>query len=198
MATALLSRMAETAVDTAGLSPAISGAERWYAVYTRSNCEFKVSRHLSTRGLVEFLPVYKSRRQWSDRSRELDLPLFAGYVFCRFDPHRAVPVVSTPGVVRVIGSGRTAVPIADAEIDAIRAICTSGVRAQPWPFLEVGRRVAIVNGPLTGIEGIVVELKNQFRLVVSVSLLQRSVAAEIEREWIQPLSFAASANGVQQ
>jgi transcription antitermination factor NusG len=194
MATALLPRMAEAA----DLSPAIPAAERWYAVYTRSHCEFKVSRHLSTRGIEEFLPVCKSRRHWSDRTRELDLPLFPGYVFCRFAPHHAFPVVSTPGVVRIIGSGRTPVPVADSEIGAIRAICTTGVRAQPWPFLEVGRRVAVVNGPLTGIEGIVVELKNQFRLVVSVSLLQRSVAAEIEREWIQPLSFTASANGVQQ
>jgi len=196
MAAALLSRTAEAG----GLAHALSGPEHWYAVYTRSNCEFKVARHLSTRGVEELLPVYRSRRRWSDRTRELDLPLFAGYVFCRFDPQRALPVVSTPGVVRIIGSGRNPVPVADAEIDAIRAICTSGVRAQPWPFLEVGRRVAVVNGPLAGIEGIVLELKNQFRLVVSVSLLQRSVAAEIEREWIQPLSFTATAstNGVHQ
>jgi len=191
MATALLSPTADY-----GLPLAAPGPECWYAVYTRSHCEFKVARHLSTRGLEEFLPVYRSRRHWSDRTRELDLPLFAGYVFCRFDTHHALPVVSAPGVVRIIGSGRIPVPVADSEIHAIRAICASGVHAVPWPFLAVGRRVAVVNGPLAGIEGIVVELKNQFRLVVSVSLLQRSVAAEIEREWVQPLSFATSANGV--
>ena len=194
MAAALLSHVAEAG----GLTPAFPGPERWYAVYTRSNCEFKVSKQLSTRGIEEFLPVYRSRRHWSDRTRELDLPLFAGYVFCRFNPRHTVPVLSTPGVVRVIGSGRTPIPVTDSEINAIRAICTSGVRAQPWPYLEIGRKVVLVNGPLTGLEGIVVELKNEFRLVVSVSLLQRSVAAEIEREWIQPLSFAASANGVHQ
>jgi len=196
MATAPLSRIA----DAGGFVPAFSGPERWFAVYTRSNCEFKVSRQLSSRGFEELLPVYRSRRHWSDRTRELDLPLFAGYVFCRFDARHALPVLSTPGVVRIIGSGRTPIPVTDSEIDAVRAICTSGVRAQPWPYLEVGRRVTLVNGPLAGVEGIVIELKNEFRLVVSIALLQRSVAAEIEREWIQPLplSCGASANGVHQ
>ena len=192
MGAALFSHTTETGSPASAFRP----AERWYAVYTRSNCEFKVAKHLSTRGLEEFLPVYKCRRHWSDRTRELDLPLFAGYVFCRFDAHHGLPVVSAPGVVRIVGSGRMPVPIADSEIAAIRAICASGVHAQPWPFLEVGRRVALVNGPLAGVEGIVVELKNEFRLVVSIPLLQRSVAAEIEREWIQPLSCAAPAHGV--
>jgi len=178
-------------IDHAVQPAASSFAGSWYAVRVRSNFEFITSRLLHDKGFEDFLPVYRSRRQWCDRVKELDLPLFSGYVFCRFAPDALVRILNTPGVVEIISAARRPIPIDEREIDAIRAICRSGLRTQPWPFLEVGRRVAVTQGPLAGTEGFVVEMKNQQRLVVSISLLQRSVAAEIERDWIQPLSAAA-------
>jgi transcription antitermination factor NusG len=136
--------------------------------------------------MESFLPLYRSRRRWSDRTRVMDLPLFPGYVFCRFHPESLLPVITTPGVVRVISAGVRPCPIADEEIAAIQSIISSGNEAEPWPYLQAGRKVRILDGPLFGIEGILIEVKNRRRLVVSVQLLQRSVAVEVDRDCIGP------------
>ncbi len=138
------------------------------------------------RGMESFLPLYRSRRRWSDRTRVMDLPLFPGYVFCRFHPELLLPVVTTPGVVQVVGAGKHPCPIADAEIAAIQRMLCSGNEVEPWPYLQAGQKVRILDGPLFGIEGILVEVKNRRRLVVSVHLLQRSVAVEVDRDCIGP------------
>jgi len=114
------------------------------------------------------------------------MPLFPGYVFCRFDASDPYRVLETAGVVHVVSAGKRPLPIDEREVAAVRAVCHSGLRAEPWPFLRVGRRVVIERGPLNGAEGVVVQLKNEYRIVVSVSMLQRSIAAEIEREWVRP------------
>jgi transcription antitermination factor NusG len=115
------------------------------------------------------------------------MPLFSGYLFARFDKRDPYRVLNSPGVVHVVCAGREPVPVDSREIQSIQAICRSGVPAEPWPFLETGRRVVVEHGPLTGAEGIVVRLKGGCRLVASLSILQRSVAAEIDREWIRPI-----------
>jgi transcription antitermination factor NusG len=159
----------------------------WYAIRVRSNCEQTASTVLHAKGYEQFLPSYRSRRRWSDRVKELDLPLFPGYVFCRLNVRdRLLPILTTPGVVAIVGSGKTPLPIADNEIEAVRAILRSGLAAQPWPFLGVGAGVFIEAGPLAGLEGIVTNTDKVCRLVVSVSLLQRSVAVEIDRDWVRP------------
>jgi transcription antitermination factor NusG len=143
---------------------------------------------LRGKGYQEFLPLYRSKRRWSDRVKELDLPLFPGYLFCRFDVHgRLLPILTTPGVIGIVGAGKTPLPIDDEEIESVRAILRSGLKAQPWPFLRVGSKVYIEAGPLAGVEGIITNTDKVYRLVVSVSLLQRSVACEIEREWARPI-----------
>jgi transcription antitermination factor NusG len=119
--------------------------------------------------------------------KQLDLPLFPGYLFCRFDVCDRLPILSTPGVIDIAGAGKTAVPVADEEIEAIRAILRSGLAAQPWPFLRVGSRVYVERGPLAGVEGIITNTDKVYCLVVSVSLLQRSVGVEIDREWVRPI-----------
>jgi transcription antitermination factor NusG len=160
------------------------GHSPWYALRVRSSFESVVSRTLREKGYEEYLPVYHSRRHWSDRVKVLDLPLFPGYVFCRLDlSQRILPVLTTPGVVRVVGAGRDPIPVSEEEIAAVKVILNSGLGAHPWPFLAVGSTVYIERGPLAGLEGIVLNLEKQWRLVVSVSLLQRSVAVEIDREW---------------
>lgn len=163
----------------------------WYAIRVRSKCEQTASTLLRGKGYEEFFPSYRSRRRWSDRVKELDLPLFPGYVFCRLDVRdRLLPVLTTPGVISIIGLGKTPVPIDDAEIQAVRAILCSGLAAQPWPFLAVGSSVCIEHGPLAGLQGIVTNADKVHRLVVSVSLLQRSVAVEIDRDWARATSRA--------
>src|SRR5579884_684137 len=159
----------------------------WYALRVKSRFEFVTSEALGEKGYTQFLPSYRSRRTWSDRVKEIDLPLFPGYVFCRFDAADPYRVLNSPGVVHVVSAGKTALPLDAREVEAIQAICRSGLRAQPWPFLQVGRRVIVERGPLKGTEGIVTDLKNEYRLVVSLTLLQRSVATEINREWIRPV-----------
>jgi transcription antitermination factor NusG len=160
----------------------------WYALRVRARCERAVSAALSGKGYDEYLPLYRSRRRWSDRARDLDLPLFTGYLFCRFDVQVRLPILTTPGVISVVGSGKVPVAIPDREIDAIQTLIRSGLHLQPWPQLMVGSRVVIEKGPLKGLEGIALDVKKKYRLFVAVPLLQRSVSVEIDREWVRPLS----------
>ena len=158
----------------------------WYAVRVKSNFEHTVSTHLRARGYEEFLPTYQARRRWSDRIKEIQVPLFGGYVFCRLEASNRLPVLTTPGVVHLVGVGRTPYPVAEDEIKAVRRIVESELMARPWPFLRVGQRVQLVRGPLAGVEGILTKFKGNYRLVVAVQLLQRSVAVEIEGDWARP------------
>lgn len=160
---------------------------RWFAVQVKSHCEKLVATVLQHKGVEEFFPSYRSRHRWSDRVRIVDVPLFPGYVFCRLDPQYRLPVLVTPGVVQFVGIGRFPVPIDDAEIGAIQSAVRSGLQAEPWPFLDVGQRVRVEDGPLTGLEGILVDVRKRHRIVLSVTLLRRSVAVEVEHEWVRPL-----------
>jgi transcription antitermination factor NusG len=159
----------------------------WFAVRVKSNRERNVAESLRGKGLEEFLPLYKTRRQWSDRVAEVHLPLFSGYVFSRFDPHNRLTVLQIPGVVSIVSCGRDLIPVEEREIQALRTIARAGVPAAPWPFLQAGQRVRVTYGALRDVEGLVTEVKNQHRLVVSVGLLQRSVAVEIDRDCVTPI-----------
>jgi transcription antitermination factor NusG len=113
--------------------------------------------------------------------------LFPGYVFCLFDTQKRLPILVTPGVIAVVSQGKVPLPVDDAEIEAIRTIVSSGVLAEPWPFLELGQKVRIESDALQGLEGILVQFKGKHRVVLSVSLLRRSVALEIDRACVRPL-----------
>jgi transcription antitermination factor NusG len=163
----------------------------WYAIRIWSRFERVASVALAGKGYEQFLPLCHSTHRWSDRSKELDLPLFPGYLFCRFDAQeRLLPILTTPGVISIIGVGKIPVPIPNEEIQAIQAVIGSGLHAQPWPQLAVGSKVLIHRGPLAGLEGITLDVDKKYRLIVSVPLLQRSVAVEIERGWVRPISIA--------
>ena len=165
-----------------------SPKNRWYALQVKSRLSSIASACLRGKGYEEFLPLYRSPRRWSDRVKQIDQPLFPGYLFCRFDPHdRMVPVLSTPGVIGIVGAGKTPIPVPEEEIQAVRRVLSSGLAALPSPFLSVGSRIYIESGPLAGLEGIVSNVDKVCRLVVSVSLLQRSVAVEIDRHWARPV-----------
>jgi transcription antitermination factor NusG len=173
---------------TISLPGSDASAVRWYALQVRSRHEAIAAAILENKGYDKFLPLCRSRRLWSDRIVHLDLPLFPGYVFCRFDPgDRSVPILTTPGVVRIVGIGGHAVPVDDAEIAAIQSIIKSGLAAEPWPYLQLGNIVRIQHGALSGLEGLLVEKKKRHRLVVSITILQRSVAVEIDSAWVTPV-----------
>lgn len=170
-----------------------TGGFPWFALQIRSRYEKIAATLLHGKGYELFLPVYKSRRRWSDRIKELELPLFPGYLFCRFNPLDRLPILVTPGVIQVVGIGKSPVPVNDAEIAAIQTAVQSGLPRQPWPFLQVGQRVKIKSGPLQGLEGILLDFKGRHRLLLSVTLLQRSVAVEVDGAWVDPLPVSLPA-----
>jgi transcription antitermination factor NusG len=163
------------------------GPERqaWFAIQVKSRCETAAYQELSGRGLEAFLPLQYVRRRWSDRTKILNLPAFPGYLFCRFDLSNRFRVLSTPGVAHIVGAGSTPIPISEAEIRAVRTMVGGELPVVPWPYLRLGQRVRLDRGPLAGLVGIITKAADGGdRVVVSVDLLQRSVAAEIDRDWI--------------
>jgi transcription antitermination factor NusG len=166
-----------------------NGAETapWFALHLRSNHEQVAGIHLRERGYEQFAPSYKVERRWSDRTKLMDQYLFPGYIFCRFNPNDRLPILTVPGVIDVVGFGKSPQQIPDVEIERVRRMVESGLPITPYPYLEVGQAVLIERGPLSGIEGILVEVKGRMRLVVSVNLLRRSVSAEVDRESIRPI-----------
>jgi transcription elongation factor/antiterminator RfaH len=149
--------------------------------------ESMISAQLEGQGFECFLPKYKSIREWSDRKKVVEQPLFPGYVFCKFDYTQRRPVVLTPGVLQVVGCGKAPIPVEQKEIEAIQLAVASELPSQPWPYMEVGERVRIHTGKLAGLEGILINFKGNHRVVLSVSLLQRSVALEVDLAWIASL-----------
>ena len=162
---------------------------RWYALRVKSNREKVIAAALQRMGYEQFLPLCRTQRRWSDRQKDLELPLFSGYVFCRLDALHRLPVLMIPGAISFIGLGHAPIPVEDSEITALQRIVRAGVPVVLWPFLQDGQRVWIERGSLREIEGVVTEFKNGLRLVVSVGLLQRSVALEIDRDSITPVSL---------
>src|SRR5260370_41707850 len=156
----------------------------WFALQTRSRYENLVATLWRGKGYELFLPIYKSRRRWSDRIKELELPLFPGYLFCRFNPLDRFPILVTPGVMQVVGVGKNPIPVDDLEIAALKTAIRSGLPRQPWPFLQIGQKVRIECKPLCGLEGILVEIKGRHRLVLSVTLLHHPVAVAVDDTWI--------------
>ena len=157
-----------------------SPADPWFAVQVWAGREKMTSLLLRQKGHETFLPCYKCKRRWSDRIQQIEIALFAGYLFCRLDPDAITPVITTPGVLRVLGTGRNPTPVSESEVDSIKNLVASGVTPEYSPYLVSGRRVRILSGPLSGVEGILLRVKKSNRLVVSVTLLQRSVSVEVE------------------
>ncbi len=173
------------------LCPETEGAEdsaRWFALTVRYQHERRVEGVLCANGVETFLPIFRSRRQWSDRVKQQEAPLFPGYVFGRFSLPERVSVLNTPGVARIVGFGGVPVPLEDQEVGNIRAALASNLSLGPWPYLRAGDKVRIERGPLRGIEGILLREKTGFRLVLGVEMLQRSVAVEVEPGMVTPCS----------
>jgi len=171
--------------------------QRWYALQVRTRWESSTALLLSGKGYQTLLPTYTAKKRANGRFRETKAPLFPGYVFCNFDAQNRLPILITPGVIAVVGRGRMPLPVDDGEIAAIQTVVASGLHAEPYPYLEVGQRVRIESDALQGLEGILVQIKGNHRIVVSVSLLRRSVALEIDRSCVRAVGTSlAAASGL--
>jgi transcription termination/antitermination protein NusG len=164
-----------------------AGTDRWYALYVRSRHEKVVESGLRGKGYAAFSPFYRTKRRRVDRIAEIDVPLFPGYVFSHFDSNKRLPILMTPGIVGVVGPGNRPEPVDDTEIASIRTIALSGRPVQPWPFLRSGQRIRLQTGPLMGAEGIFLRVKDEYHLVVSITLLNRAVSVIIEKDAVAPL-----------
>jgi len=161
---------------------------RWYAVYTSANHEKRVADQLAPRAIEHFLPLYESVRRWKDRRVKLQLPLFPGYVFVRLWLGERLKVLQVPGVVRLVGFAGGPAVLPDREIEALRASLGAQLQAEPHPYITVGRRVRVTRGPLAGVEGILIRKKNVLRVVVSLDLIARSAAVEVDAADIERIS----------
>jgi len=158
---------------------------RWYALYTSAHHEKCVAAELRSRSVEHLLPLYSSVRQWKDRRMILDLPLFPGYVFVRLALRDRLRVLQIPGVVRFVGFGGLPASLPDEEMEILRAGFSGRFHAEPHAYMTAGRRVRIASGPFAGLEGILRRRKNNLRVVVSIELIQRSVAVEIDLQELE-------------
>jgi transcription antitermination factor NusG len=163
---------------------------RWYAAYTRANHEKRVAEQLGVRLVEHFVPLYESLSRWKDRKVRLQLPLFPGYVFVRLTRSERLRVLQVPGVARLVGFNGLPCALPDSDIEALKLGLARGVRAVPHAFLAVGRRVRVKAGPLEGLKGIVIRRKNRLRLVISLDLIHRAAAVEVEAADLEPLGEA--------
>jgi transcription antitermination factor NusG len=153
---------------------------RWYAAYTRANHERRVADQLAEREVENFLPQYESLRRWKDRRVRLQMPLFPGYVFVHLALRNRLRVLQVPGVACLVSFAGRPVAVPEEEFASIRGFLNKGLRAEPYPYLEAGRRVRVRSGPLEGMEGIVLRRKSGCRLVISLELIQRAMAVDVD------------------
>ena len=154
----------------------------WFAIQVKSGFELRIESALKEKGYETFVPTYQSHEVMRCRSEQ---PLFSGYVFCRFDPQVRAPIVTTPGVIKVVGYGNRPASLDDSEMEAVRTVARSHLPAMPHPCIAPGQRVRIAEGPLRGLEGEITRTGEHRYFVVSVSLLQRSIAVEVEPGWLE-------------
>lgn len=174
-----VANVGESGTEWPGVSADYSDP-RWYAVCTSANHEKSAARQLVLRSVEHFLPLYDSVRRWKDRRMKLQLPLFPGYLFVRIALKNRLQVLQIPGVARLVGFSGIAAPLPEEQIDALRAGLGGGMRAEPHPYLNAGQRVRVKDGALAGAEGVLLRWKGGWRVVVSLDLIQRSIAVEID------------------
>jgi transcription antitermination factor NusG len=156
----------------------------WFVLRVKPNHERRVFDLAGYMGYNAFLPVYRVRRKWGQRWHDIDAPLFPSYVFCQFSRQDWVPIINTPGVVDVVRNGKSLLPVEPSEIQALQIAQHADLAMEPWPYMPIGCELKINAGPLAGLTGLLVEAKQRKRLLLSVTLLQRSVLVEIDRAWV--------------
>lgn len=178
------------------LSPADFEESKWYALFVRSNQEKRVARFLNSLRVEHFLPCYLSVRQWKDRRVRLEMPLFPGYVFVRLPFRERIKVLTIPQVVSLVGTKSSPSVISDSEIAGIRAGIEHG-RAEPHQYLEAGQRVVIADGVMSGMEGILLSVRNRTRVVISLHSIARAFVVEVSASWVRPLNVHGCVRGAE-
>ena len=159
----------------------------WYAGYTSSRHEKRVAEHFAQRGIEHFLPLYETIHRWNNGRHRVQLPLFPGYIFVRIALQDRLRVIEVPGFVRLVGFNSLPCPLPETDINRMKEALTKGVLAEPYPYLTVGTRVEIRNGPMQGMTGILLRRQNKCRVVISVDLIMRSMAVEVEARDVVPV-----------
>ncbi len=161
----------------------------WYALYTRSRFEKKLLTELSDRSIDVFLPMREVLSRWKDRKKRIWVPLFPGYIFVhQLDtPENRYRVLNIPGAVRFVGIEGHAEPVPEEQLDAVRRFLESSIAIDPYPYLQVGKRVEVIAGPLKGIQGILVKKKGRFRFILQVDLIRQAVSVEIDASDVRPI-----------
>lgn len=179
-------------ISAAGLTPGFGSSNldrgaRWFAAYTTPRHEKVVSRHLQTRQIESFLPLYTSVRRWKNGCRvPVHEPLFPGYIFVHIPRRESFRVLQVPGVISIVSAGREPSALPSSEIESLR----SGIPTrtfEPHPYLVAGERVRIKSGSLAGLVGVLIRRKNDFRVVLTLDIIRQSVAVEIDIDEIEPL-----------
>lgn len=163
----------------------------WYAGYTASRHEKRVAEHFAQRGVEHFLPLYETIHRWNNGRHRVQLPLFPGYIFVRIALRDRRRVIEVPGFARLVGFNSLPCPLPEADIRRMKEALNKGVVAEPYPYLTVGTRVEIRNGPMQGMTGILLRRQNKCRVVISVDLIMRSMAVEVEAADVVPVRSSA-------
>jgi transcription antitermination factor NusG len=165
----------------------------WFALRVRSRCEKLAAKQLGERGFEVCAACAPQHRVWADRLRTVEMPMFAGYIFARFDKERAQEVLRVPGIISIVGFGTSYAPVDGKEMEAIQIVLAAGVAVFGNPQLVPGTRIRVLHGSLKGLEGTLMEIKNDLHLVLSVSLLRRLVSVEIRDMLVEPVANATAA-----
>lgn len=161
---------------------------KWYAIAVASRKELSVAGALQAKSYECLVPLHKVRRVWSDRIKTTAVPLFGGYVFCRFDINeRRLPILQTPAVRQIVSIAREPAPIPDVEIDSILAVLANGLAIEPYERMERGDRVVVTNGVFEGVEGEFMRYQGKDQLILTISLIQRSIVVHLDRAFVQPV-----------
>ncbi len=165
---------------------------RWYAIYTRSRCEKKVAFLLDKLGIKHFLPLLPTSRRWKDRHKVVSFPLFPSYLFVYSDLKDKIEIVSTEGVVRLVGFNGKPSSIPDVQIENLRQLLIKPEFVKPSVYISTGKKVEILHGPFAGIQGRLLQYNGRRRVVVGIDSIQQSISVEVEKSWIKPIEMTNS------
>lgn len=175
------------------IAQAATEVRRWFAIYTASHHEKRVAQHLEMKDIETFLPLYRISKRWKNRTTaKLELPIFAGYVFARFSLTQRTRILEVPMVYTIVSSRGSPTPLADEEVAALRAALETR-QAHPYPYIKIGNRVRVRSGPLAGLEGIVVRTYGGLSVVLTVDMIQKSVAVHVDADELESCSQLATA-----
>jgi transcription antitermination factor NusG len=166
----------------------------WHVLHVIANHEKRVAQHLTIRSVEHYLPLYRMRSQWTDRSVQLERPLFAGYVFVRFSPRQRLTLISTPGVLHLLDSASNIVSC--EELERIRQAIAGGYKLLPHPWIKAGTRARVRGGIFDGATGVVAELRQQCRVVIELAAIRQCFSLEVGIDEVESIETAPRSSGI--